>query len=247
MTLRAIVVDDEAVARDRLRRLLAEAGGVDVVGEAKDGVEALERIAALSPDVAFLDIRMPGLDGLALARALGGRVHVVFTTAHDEHAVEAFEAAAVDYLMKPIRRERLEAALGRLRALRERPDPARLERILRDALGSAAEPPRVSARRGEVVEIFDARRIGRFHADAGYTLFSLDGREHVLDETLATLAERLAPHGFLRVHRGELVNLAHVKALHRQDDQATAELLDGQRAAVSRSSLPELKRRLGLA
>lgn len=250
MSLRILIVDDERIARQRLRRLLAALPGCEVVGEAQDGVEALERARELRPDLVLLDIRMPGMDGIQAARELGSSAHVVFTTAHDEHAVSAFEAAAADYLLKPIRPERLAQAIERVRKLRERQDPAALETLLRSVLDKApspASPARLSARRGDVIELFDPAEIGRLHAEAGYVVFSQGGREYVLDESLNALEERLSRHGFVRVHRSELVNLSLVRALHRQDDQAIAELTDGQRAPVSRSHLPELKRRLGLA
>lgn len=250
MSLRVLVVDDEPVARRRLRRLLDALPDLEVVAEAEDGTEALERVREHAPDVAFLDVRMPGMDGLELARALAGRTHVVFTTAHDAHALAAFEAAAVDYLLKPVRRDRLERAVERVRSLARGVDAGRVAALLEQVAAgrpAASDPQRIVARRGDVVELFDPRDVTRFRAASGYVVFAHGGREHVVDETLNALEARLAPLGFFRAHRSELVSLGRVRALHRQDDAAVVELDDGQRAAVSRKQLPELKRRLGIA
>ena len=182
--MRVLIVDDEPLARVRLRRMLEKFSDVQVVGEAGDSVEARERIRDLNPDLVLSDIRMPGEDGLGLARGI--ETPVIFTTAYAEHAVPAFEVEALDYLLKPIARDRLEAAVKRAR-----------ERI-RDV--------RVRVKVGHRIRWFLAADICRFHASDKYTLFSHDGEEHVLDESLNALEQRLG--GFVRVHRKELVNLA---------------------------------------
>ncbi len=246
--MRALIVDDEAIARNRLKRMLARldpAVSVEVVGEAANADEALERIRALEPDVVFLDIRMPGMDGLELARRLPDGTHVVFTTAYDEYAVPAFDAAAVDYLLKPLEAARLAAALHKVRRL-QAPLPRReLERLLTEIAARRA-PPRIAARHGDTVRIFDPREISRFHAQDRYTVFCHTGREYLLDDSIVALETRLTAWGFLRVHRNELVNLDHVKAVRREDDETLVDLANGERAAVSRRHLVELKRRLGI-
>ncbi len=229
MTLRVLIVDDEPPARRRLARLVAELGDAEVVGEAGDADEALLAIGRLDPDVVLLDIRMPGTDGLALARLLEARPAVVFTTAHAEHAVDAFDASAIDYLLKPVGLAKLARALDRARA--------------RLAAAPAA-PPRMMARQGDRVHVYPATAITRFWSEQKYTAFVVDGVEHLLDEALAALADRLAPWGFVRVHRGELIQLGRVRAVHEAGDGGTVELDDGQRARISRRSLPELRRRL---
>jgi two-component system LytT family response regulator len=240
-----LVVDDEPLARARLLRMLAGIEGVEPVGEAASGREALEQIAALAPDCVLLDVRMPGLSGLEVARTTG--VPVVFTTAHDEHAVEAFEVAAVDYLLKPVRRERLERALEKVRR-GAHADPTRIGALLEHlaARGSATPLERVSARRGGAVHVFDPTEIARFSAAGGYTSFRREGHEFLLDESLSQLEERLAPLGFLRVHRAELVRLDAVRALRSEHGSTEVELSDGQRVPVSRRLVGELRRRLGL-
>lgn len=244
-SLTVLVVDDEGIARRRLRRQLGKIPGVEIVGEAADGEEALAAIVEHRPRVVLLDIRMPGLDGLAVAERLPDTTHVVFTTAHEEYAVSAFEAAAVDYLLKPIDGERLTEALERVRRLEAPTEGRELARLLRAATGHE-EPPRVAARRGETLRLFDPRRISRFHSTEGYTEFRHDGRRYLLDESIVALAARLRPWGFLRVHRAELINLHQVRSLRRVDEATIVELADGQRAPVSRRQVTALKKALGV-
>ena len=244
-SLTVLVVDDEGIARRRLRRQLGKIPGVEIVGEAADGEEALAAIAEQRPRVVLLDIRMPGLDGLAVAERLPDTTHVVFTTAHEEYAVSAFEAAAVDYLLKPIDGERLAEALERVRRLEAPTEGRELARLLRAAAGNE-EPPRVAARRGETLRLFDPRQISRFHSTEGYTEFRHDGRRYLLDDSIVALAARLRPWGFLRVHRAELINLHQVRSLRRLDDATIVELADGQRAPVSRRRVTALKKALGV-
>lgn len=243
--LTVLIVDDEGIARRRLRRLLQKIPGVEVVGEAADGEAALAAIAEIQPRVVLLDIRMPGMDGLTLAERLPPGTYVVFTTAHEEYAVGAFEAAAVDYLLKPIDSDRLLEALDRVRRLEAPTDGHELARLLRAATGNE-EPPRVAARRGEILRLFDPREIARFHSEQGYTEFRHDGRRYLLDDSIVALAARLKSWGFLRVHRAELINLHQVKALRRVDDSTLVELADGQRAPVSRRQVKALKKALGV-
>ena len=232
--MKILVVDDEQLARRRMLRMLGRMADVEVVGEATDGIDAREQIARRAPDLVLLDIDMPELDGLSLAAEIG--VPVVFTTAHAQHAVEAFDLEATDYLLKPVSEDRLRRAIDRVRTA---PSPT--------TQPGPDEVPRVSARIGTAAHVFDARTIPRFFASDKYTLFHHAGDEFVLDESLNALEQRLSPHGFLRVHRSELIRLAAVKTLHSLDEGPVIELEDGQRAAVSRRQLAELKRRLGVA
>lgn len=246
--MRVLIVDDEPIARRRLARMCSRVGNIEVVGEAENGQRALELIRALRPDCVLLDIRMPGMDGLELARSATDLPPIVFTTAFDQYAVQAFEADAVDYVLKPVQQERLEAALARVAARGANADPARLAALLERIVDRAAhpEPPRVTARSGKQVRVFDARAIGRFHAADRYTLFRLKGEEFVLDETLNALESRLGPHGFMRVHRAELLNLHLVEAVSLEESACVVTLRDGETVPVSRRLVTELKRRLGI-
>jgi two-component system LytT family response regulator len=239
--MKVLIVDDEPLARRRLARMLARQPDVEVVGEAEDGVRARTLVDALAPELVLLDVDMPGIDGVALARALPTYVSVVFTTAHGKHAVDAFALAAVDYLLKPIEDERLGEALARVRSAR---------RVLHDVPAPALPSPvllRLAARAGDAVSLLDPAEVTRLYASDKYTLCMLAGRELVLDDSLSVLEARLAPHGFFRAHRSELINLYQVRGLRHEPDGAYAELSDGQRAQVSRRALPELKQRLGIA
>lgn len=241
--MKVLIIDDEAPARRRLIRMLDAMEGVTVAGEAGDAQAALAQVAALAPDVALLDIRMPGMDGLALAARYAHLPPIVFVTAHDEFALRAFELDAVDYLVKPVRPERLAAALARAR---RRLDARTATEVL-SSLAAAAPPsePPTSARivvldRG-ALRLFDAHEVSRFWASDKYTLFFAAGEERLTQEPLALLAARLEPHGFLRVHRGELVNLRRVRAVRVEDGHHVAELDDGQVARVSRRELGAFK------
>lgn len=241
--MKALVVDDEAIARRRLRRMLEAMPDV-TVEEAENAAQALLAVQRDRPDVMFLDIRMPGLDGLSLAREGRGLLPpVVFVTAYDEYAVAAFEAEAADYLLKPVDPGRLEATINRLRRTSAAESRTRIEALL-DRLDAGPVFPRVTSRTGGVVRFFDPRRIARFHAVGKMVVFVHDGREHFADESLDQLEAQISQLGFLRIHRSELTNLNFVAALHTEGRTATLELTNGERVPVSRRRLPAVRRAL---
>ena len=235
--MKVLIVDDEPLARLRLQQLLAEAADVEVVGEAGNAADALSKCEELRPDLLLLDVQMPGVDGLTLARR-SDLPPIIFTTAHPEFALDAFEVSAVDYVTKPITKERLFRALEKARS-------RRLTDVLRD-LQTAGRPVRIPARHQETYEIFDAREITRFFASEKYVVFLSAGREMLLEQSLNELEAMLEGHDFMRVHRGELINLGSVKRLSLEGRSCTVELSDGQRVQVSRRLIPELKKKLGL-
>lgn len=239
--MRVLVVDDEAPARRRLVRQLAAMPEVTVVGQAADGDEALALVVDTKPELLLLDIHMPRLDGLTLVARHHALPPVIFVTAYEAHAVRAFELHAVDYLLKPVRPERLAQALERALA-RAAPPPA-VQRVL-DTLAPTGTRV-VSTARG-VTRLFDALEVTRFWSSEKYTLFVARNEEHMTEEPLGALEARLAPHGFLRVHRGELVNLSSVRALHSDELGLELELADGQRARVSRRTAPAVRAALGV-
>lgn len=235
--LKALVVDDEAPARSELRFLLGEAGGVEVVGEAGNALEALQLIKAIPYDVIFLDINMPGLSGVQLAEALAAHPRppaIIFVTAHSEHAVKAFEVRATDYLVKPVELERLKAAIGRLTPVAEQA-PARVERILVEKAGKRLLIP--------VEEIL------YIMAKDDYSYLHTAGERYLSTMSLASLETKLDPVGFFRIHRRYLVNLSKVKEVVPMYGGTLLLTLTDEGATqipVSRRRVPSLKKALGL-
>ncbi|MBM4439200.1 MAG: LytTR family transcriptional regulator DNA-binding domain-containing protein [Candidatus Rokubacteria bacterium] len=251
--LRAYVVDDEPLALKRLVRLLAATARVEIAGSATDPRQALEAIGRGGVDVAFLDIHMPELSGLALAARLPPATLAVFTTAYDRHAVAAFEVNAVDYLLKPIDAARLSAALDRVAARRAAPAPgdlravlARLGGLLKGDAYLAHLASRI-AERVQLVPVDDVTHV--FARDRG-TYAATAAGEHMLDATIAELERKLDPAKFFRIHRATLVNLAYVAELHADlGGRLAVRLRAGRRddLVVSRDRVRPLKERLGLA
>ncbi len=234
MILRALVVDDEAPARGRLRQLLAERADIELVGEAEDGVDALERIQALTPDVVFLDIQMPGCSGLDVAASLGQpRPAIIFCTAFDQHAVDAFELQAVDYLLKPVTRARLDAALGRLTPGARGAESTATEAAAPEAaLGS---PARFLARRGARFHVVPAADVVAFSFDDGQTRLHTATDQLLMQPTLAQLLRRLDPQQFVQVSRAVVVRLDAVReAKPNSDGTGQIVLSNGTAVEVSR-------------
>jgi two-component system response regulator AlgR len=210
--LRALIVDDEAPARERLRRLLEELGDVTVIGEAANGVEALERCASLDPDLVLLDVRMPGMDGIEAARHLGALEEppaVIFTTAYDEYALAAFETEAVGYLLKPVRREKLARAVRHAARLAG-PQLARLAE--QSQLGKRRS--QICARLGEQLRLVPLGDVLYFHAGQKYVTLRHHGGRELIDESLRALEQEFAP-DFIRIHRNSLVARRYVQAVER--------------------------------
>jgi two-component system LytT family response regulator/two-component system response regulator LytT len=229
--LTAVLVDDEALARDELAFLLGEIGGVDIVGAAGNGVEAVETINRLRPDVVFLDIQMPGLTGFEVARRLidaDAASHIIFVTAYDQHAIEAFEVNAVDYLLKPVDAARLEVAVQRARRLIafERPaeaspdaalpgvTPQQLEKIVEIVAERRNRRDRLALRVGERFLLVQADEV--IYASLANDVITVVAGKHVGTSscrTLDELQEQLDPGTFWRVHRSHLVNINKVKEI----------------------------------
>ncbi|MCL4555121.1 MAG: LytTR family DNA-binding domain-containing protein [Actinobacteria bacterium] len=236
MTLKALVVDDEAPARSELRYLLDEAGGVEVVGEASNASEASQLIRAIAYDVVFLDIDMPGVSGIELAEILAQLERppaVIFVTAHSEHAVKAFEVAATDYLMKPVDLSRLKQALARL--VPAEIAPVKVERISVEKAGKKL-----------LLQVEDVYYV---MAKDDYAYLHTDAERYLSTNSLAQLERKLDASGFFRVHRRYLVNLGQVKeVVPMYGGTLLLTLSDraGTQVPVSRRRVPALKRALGL-
>jgi len=218
MKASALIAEDEPLLRAQLREVLAEAWPeLQVVAEAEDGVDALAALVSHRPDVAFLDIRMPGTDGLAVARAAAGRCHVVFLTAYDEYAVQAFDHGAVDYLLKPIDPSRFALALKRIKArMAQASLPPDLSPVVRQL--SPAEPAHlrwIHASCGMHTRILDVEQIAGFVADAKYTRVLGAGADAHIRKTIKELAGELDEAQFCQISRSAVVNLAHVQRITR--------------------------------
>lgn len=232
----ALVADDEPhLARTLAAELATLWPELQLLPVARNGVEAAERIAALQPDLAFLDIQMPGLTGLEVAQGIEGRTRVVFVTAYDEYAVQAFEQAALDYVLKPVRTERLQRTVQRLRDALAAPAAetgaeearllAALRRLLPGAPGDSTQAPAAGAERlrwvrassGELTHQVAVDEVLFFRADDKYTCVQTAGAEHLIRTPIAELAQQLDPAQFVQVHRSTIVNLACVAGTRRDE------------------------------
>jgi two-component system, LytTR family, response regulator len=250
--MRVVIVDDEPVARQRLRRLLGECPGVRIIGECRTGAEAVARIAEGKPDVAFLDVRMPGMDGFGVLRALGlgGLPLIVFVTAFDTHAAAAFDAHALDYVVKPVEAERLRTAVERARrqlameSTMER--HARLLALLREQTDVPLEAARGKnpGHKLERLLVNDGGRrffvsvseIDWFEAYGNYVRIHTGGKTHLLRTTMTQVESSLEERQFARIHRSTIVNLSTVREIQPWfSGEYVVILNDGSKLKLSRS------------
>ena len=248
--IRAYVVDDENLAVQRLIRLLQDTGRVTVAGSATDPQEALDALRDADVDVVFLDIQMPEMTGLELVERLDRRVPVIFTTAYDRYALEAFAVNSIDYLLKPVEAERVGKALDKLERLRGQsaPDVRALAKQLAKELAPGRRLERVASRVGERTTVLDVARITHFFAKDKLTFAVASGREHLIDYTLAELESQLDARRFVRIHRATIVNVGFVQELYPGVDGLLLRLKDDVRTelGVARDRVRELKERLGI-
>lgn len=245
---KVFLVDDEALALKRLARLLEATGRVEIVGQATDPVAAVDAIAAARVDLVFLDISMPELDGFGVCGRLPTSVMVVFTTAHDEHALRAFEVNAIDYLLKPIRDDDLRRALDKLDRLHAQPDAqAQLAAAMaRIAAIAPAAPERIASRLGDKIHLIELERITHFIAEDKLTYAVAGEKSYVVEPSINDLEERFARLGFFRIHRASLARLSAIVELHATTDGTKVRLTDGAELAVARERVKSLKDRLGI-
>ena len=247
-TLRALIADDEPLARARLSRLLAGEEGVEIVASCADGVETVQAIRELRPDVAFLDIRMPGMDGFRALSSMpkAARPRVVFVTAYAEHAVRAFDAEATDYLLKPVSGDRLHEAVRRLR--RSLTDDGSAAPAREEAAGPAAFFSRLAVPDQGRLRVIAVDDIDHVLAQRNYVELFVGERAYRLRETLSHLEARLDPAQFVRIHRSRLVRLdgvADIEALAH--GQYLLRLRNGTRLRSGRSYRNVVRRAFGLA
>jgi two-component system LytT family response regulator len=215
MAMRTLIVDDEAPARERLKRYLANLEGVEVIGEAKDGVQAVEMIKARSPELVLLDIQMPGLDGFGVVEALEDPPAIIFVTAYDQYAIRAFEIHALDYLLKPFSQERLAKAIQHAReALVEGQDlGAQLRPLLEGLAAEGRYLTRLAVRYRESIRVLDAAEVDWIGIEDEQVMVHVGDQVYPIRRTLTELEARLDPKCFFRAHRSAIVNLDRVQEI----------------------------------
>jgi len=239
--MRAVIVDDEDLARQVVRELLEAHPEIEIVSECANGFEAVKAITELKPDLLFLDIQMPKLDGFEVLELIGTDMAVIFATAYDQHALRAFEVHAVDYLLKPFGAERFEQALARARKrMGEKMPPAPELKASTRAPGEFAE--RIVVRDGTRVHIIPIGKLDYAEAQDDYVALASEGKKHLKQQTISSLETSLDPARFLRIHRSYIVNLERVTKIEPYGKDTHLSILsDGTRLPVSRSGYGRLR------
>ena len=239
--LRTLVVDDEELARQVMRELLRAHEEIEVVAECRNGLEAVKAVAEHKPDLLFLDVQMPKLTGFDVLELIGPDVPVIFVTAYDEYAMKAFEVHAVDYLLKPVGKERLAAALQRIkkRQAEKLPAPVELSAAARPA-GQYAE--RLVVKDGTKVTLIPVKKLEYAEAQDDYVALASDGQKHLKQQTIASLEASLDPKMFVRIHRSYIVNLERVARIEPYGKESrVAVLTNGAKLPVSRAGYARLQ------
>jgi len=239
--LRTLIVDDEELARKVLRELLTAHDEIEIVAECKNGLEAVKSVAEHKPDLLFLDVQMPKLTGFDVLELIGTELSVIFVTAYDEYAMKAFEVHAIDYLLKPVGKDRLAAALQRVsvRSKEKLPAPAELTAASRPA-GQFAE--RLVVKDGTRVTLIPVAKLDYAEAQDDYVALASEGKKHLKQQTIASLEATLDPKQFVRVHRSYVVNLERVTRIEPYGkDSRVAVLSIGVRLPVSRAGYSRLQ------
>jgi two-component system, LytTR family, response regulator len=244
--LRVVIVDDEPLARAVVREFLSRHPCVEVVAECANGFEAVRAVTELAPDLMFLDVQMPKLDGFEVLELIGRDVPVIFTTAYDEYALRAFEVHAVDYLLKPFGEERFAEALSRARQrLQGGGAPVDLEALAADGRRGSRPLERVLIRDGSRVHVLPVAQIDYVEAQDDYVCFKAEGRQYLKDQTMAALEGSLDPSRFVRIHRSYLLNVERIARVELYaKDSRVAILGDGTRLPVSRAGYARLSKLL---
>lgn len=243
--IQAVIVDDEELARQVLREFLSAHADVEIAGECANGFEAVKTFTERKPDLVFLDIQMPKLDGFEVLELIGNEAAVIFVTAYDNYAIRAFEVHAVDYLLKPISVERFEAALARAKERMGGKTPQ--APLLPAELAASARPPsqysdRIPVRDGARVFIVPVAKLDYAEAQDDYVALASEGKKHLKQQTIASLEAALDPSRFLRIHRSFIVNLERVARIEPYGkDSHVAVLANGIQLPVSRTGYARLR------
>ncbi|WP_454776711.1 LytR/AlgR family response regulator transcription factor [Janthinobacterium tructae] len=242
--MRVAIVDDELLARSVLREYLARHDDIDIVAECVNGFDAVKAIAELEPELVFLDIQMPRLDGFEVAELIGAKTKLIFVTAYDQYALKAFECHALDYLLKPFSEQRFEQALAHARAHRSTPEA--VQTLAREAAMRAAPLDRVLIRDGAKVHVIASARIDYIEAQDDYISIRSEGKSYLKSQRLSELETQLDPAKFLRVHRSYLLNIDGIRRIEAATkDSHVAILRDDTRIPVSKAGYQKLKLLVG--
>jgi two-component system LytT family response regulator len=249
MNIRTVLVDDEPLARNRLRKFLAQEPDVEIVAECGNGPDAIGCVRREHPDLVFLDVHMPQLNGLEVVRALSteGLPAIIFVTAHDQHAVEAFEVHATDYLLKPFTRSRLQEALRRVRQRLQSPARSRNTQTQTPAMAPEPSAPvlnRFAVKDGNQTLFVKTNDVDYIEAAANYVVLCTSRGNHILRETMRNLETSLSPALFLRISRSIIVNLDRVLAIRSNTPGEWVVVLQGGREIVMTRGLKEVQDRL---
>jgi two-component system, LytTR family, response regulator len=241
-TIRAVIVDDEELARAIIREHLAECPDIEVAAECSNGFEAVKTVTELQPDLLFLDIQMPKLNGFEVLELLGRDVDVIFVTAYDEYALRAFEVHAVDYLLKPFSPERFAEALARARDRIQKKVRPPVTELVSESRARQRPLERVLVRDGAKVHVIPVEKIDYIEAQDDYVCVKSGGKEYLKQETLGELEGALDPARFIRIHRSYLLNIERLARIELYaKDSRVAILTDGTKLLVSRSGYSRLK------
>ena len=241
--MRVIIVDDEALARGVVREYLDQHLDVQVVAECANGFEAVKAIAELEPDLVFLDIQMPKLDGFEVAELAAGKARFIFATAFDRYAIRAFEFHALDYLLKPFSQQRFDQALAHARANLGNAGVAQAETAMaREAVARNKPLSRVLIRDRAKVHVIASEKIEYIEAQDDYVQIRSEGRSYLKNQSMAELEGQLAPEQFLRIHRSYIVNIECVSRIEQATrDSHVAILKDGSRLPISRTGYQKIR------
>lgn len=242
--MRVLIVDDEHLARALLREYLADHPDVEIVGECANGFEAVKAIGELDPELVFLDIQMPKLDGFEVVELAGGKPHYVFATAYDQFALRAFEVHAIDYLLKPFSRERLAQALAHARSRNQAApaQPQALDAVVQEAARRHGHVERILIKDGVRVHVLAAGTVDYIEAQDDYVQVNAAGKGWLKHQRLSELETQLDPQVFVRIHRSYIVNLGAIARIEpASKDNYCAVLKDGVKLPISRSGYARVR------
>jgi two-component system LytT family response regulator len=248
-TWKTIIIDDERLARQRLVRLLKPYEQIDIIGEAVNGQDGLEKIEKLKPELIFLDIEMPVFNGFEMLSQLKHQPKVVFTTAYDQHAIKAFEEDSIDYLLKPVEADRLEKTINKLQRTQHQPLPYLTLQGLMEQLHIKKDIKTLTVKLGDKILLIKLDRIIYIEAEEKYVfLHTADGKKHLTEFTISSLEEKL-PEVFVCIHRGIIINSDHIKEIRKGFNGAFVFVMNDNEntcIASSRSNGERLRERFGI-